>query len=267
MLRNKNYKKLVFVFVLFVIYSLSIGYSAFSSELSISNIAADIRIVSDVRVTSMVFSSSTNGAITSYENYDVNSVISNVTLPNSNSTITYKVGVTNFGNQEMGIFFITGLPSNLTYEITDYNLHDKICDSTGSCSLGAIKNFYITIKYVDGGFNSSNINYDLKLDFDFRKMHQVTYTGITNNNYPTSVIDGGNLTFTVTTNIPPKIIAFYSNNDRVDYDSYSFTNNVFTYNNVTSDINLKYQEKAYLKTLLTDTDFKESTYKTVIDSV
>ena len=167
----------------------------------------------------------------------------------------------------MGVFSITGLPSNLTYEIKDYDLHDKICDSTGSCSLGAIKNFYITIKYVDGGFNSSNIDYDLKLDFDFRKMHQVTYTGITNNNYPTSVIDGGNLTFTTTTNVPPKIIVFYSNNDRVDYDSYSFSNNVFTYNNVTSDINLKYQEKAYLKTLETDTYFKESTYKTVIDSV
>ena len=141
-MKQKNYKQLLSVFIFMIIATISIGYAAFGSEMSISNIVADIRIISDVRVTSMVYSSATNSATTSYENYDVNSIISNISLPESNSTITYKVGITNFGNQEMGIFSITGLPTNLTYEIKDYELHDNICDETGKCSLGATQNLY-----------------------------------------------------------------------------------------------------------------------------
>lgn len=166
----------------------------------------------------------------------------------------------------MGIYSISGLPSNLTYEISDYKLHDKICDSTGGCSLGITKLITLTIKYKDEGFNSSSTEYNLKIDFDFRKMHTVTYEGITNNNYPTTVIDGGNLTFTATSNIPPKIVAF-SNGNRVPYDLYSYENNKFTYNNVTSDVTLKYKEKVYLAYLDNNKYFKESAYKTVIDSI
>ena len=265
-MRNK-YKQIISVLVLLIVCSISMGYAAFGSELSISNIVADVRIAADIRVTSFVYSSATEGGLSKYENYDVDSVVGGVTLPTANSTMTYRIGVTNFGNQEMGIFSITGLPSNLTYEIKDYDLHDKICDSTGSCSLGAIKNFYITIKYVDGGFNSNQTTYDIKLDFDFRVMHQVTYTGITNNNYPTSVIDGGTLTFSVTGNIPPKIVAFYSNNDRVNYSDYSYVNNVFTYNNVTTPVTLKYLTKAYMGVMSDNIYYKESAYKTKIDSV
>ena len=39
-----------------------------------------------------------------YEDYNHNAILMNVKLPKPNSTITYKVKVTNFGNQEMGIF-------------------------------------------------------------------------------------------------------------------------------------------------------------------
>lgn len=226
-----------------IVCTLTMGYSAFGTEMSIGNIAADIRIASDIRVTSMVYSSSTNNGISSFEEYDANSVMGEGNMPNSNSTITYKIGITNFGNQEMGVYSISGLPSNLTYELKDYNLHTNLCDSTGKCSLGATKNFYITIKYIDGGFNSNQTSYNIKLDFEFRKMHQITYSGITNNNYPTSVIDGGALTFTATGTIPPKIIAFDSNNNRIDYNAYTYTNNTFTYSNVTAPITLKYKKK------------------------
>ena len=264
---KSKYANIVIIFVIMVVCTLSMGHAAFGSELSISEIVADVRIEADVRVTSVMYNNSTNGAISSSEDYDVNSVVGRGTLPNSNSTITYQIGVTNFGNQEMGIYSIFGLPSNLTYELTDYNLHDKLCDTSGNCTLGATKVFGVTIKYVDGGYNSLNTTYDIRLDFEFRKMHQVTYTGITNNNYPTSVIDGGTLTFTATSNIPPKIVAFYSNNDRVNYSDYSYVNNVFTYNNVTTPVTLKYLTKAYMGVMSDNIYYKESAYKTKIDSV
>ena len=261
-----KYLNILKIFVFIVICFVSLGYAAFGSELSISNIVADVRVASDIRITSVEQSNSTGSATSSSVDYDVDSVVGGVALPNNSSSITYKIGITNFGNTEMGIYSISGLPSNLTYEISDYKLHDKICDSTGGCSLGITKLITLTIKYKDEGFNSSSTEYNLKIDFDFRKMHTVTYEGITNNNYPTTVIDGGNLTFTATSNIPPKIVAF-SNGNRVSYDLYSYENNKFTYNNVTSDITLKYKEKAYLRGLSSGTLFKEDEYRTKIDSV
>ena len=49
-----------------------------------------------------------------------------VTFNSISSYITYKVTITNIGNAEMGIFQINGLPEGVSYEITDYDLKDKI---------------------------------------------------------------------------------------------------------------------------------------------
>jgi len=69
-----------------------------------------------------------------------------VLLPNSNSTITYAVDITNTGNQEMKIVSITGLPDNLEYVLTDYNVGDKLCESD-KCSLGFTKIILLTLRY------------------------------------------------------------------------------------------------------------------------
>ena len=138
-------KKIILIYTVFIaILSISIGYSAFGTKLSIGSIVADVRIEKDIRISGMIYSSSTGDGLSSYEDYSVNSLLTNVSLPNQDSSITYKVKVTNFGNTEMGIYSINNLPSNLIYELSEYNLQDKLCDDTGSCSLGAIKDFYIT---------------------------------------------------------------------------------------------------------------------------
>ena len=43
----------------------------------------------------------------------------------SNATVTYYVEVTNYGNTDVGIYSISGLPGNLTYTISDYTLKNK----------------------------------------------------------------------------------------------------------------------------------------------
>ena len=90
-----------------------------------------------------------------------------VLLPNSNSTITYAVDITNTGNQEMKIVSITGLPDNLEYVLTDYNVGDKLCESD-KCSLGFTKIILLTLRYKAGGYSQAS-TFNLTLNFDFKQ--------------------------------------------------------------------------------------------------
>ena len=217
------------IFAALFVVLLSVGYSAFGTNLNIGGIAAEVRIEADIRVTGISVDSYTNGGISTYEDYNVSNISMGANLPNSNSTITYKVSVTNFGNAEMGIYAINNLPSNLEYELSGYTLQDKICVNN-QCSLGITKEFYITIKYKDGGYNASNTTYPLSLDIDFRPFHTVTYEGFTSTSgYPTGVIDGGDLT-----------VYFNQAPDNVDIkiDGTSLRMDTYTYVPFTSYLNV-----------------------------
>ena len=208
------------IFAALFVVLLSVGYSAFGTNLNIGGIAAEVRIEADIRVTGISVDSYTNGGISTYEDYNVSNISMGANLPNSNSTITYKVSVTNFGNAEMGIYAINNLPSNLEYELSGYTLQDKICVNN-QCSLGITKEFYITIKYKDGGYNASNTTYPLSLDIDFRSFHTVTYEGFTStSSYPKEVIDGGDLIVNFTQRVPDVEIKI--GNVSLSSNSYTF---------------------------------------------
>lgn len=258
---EKNHLKIFYLIVIILLYFAfqTVVYSAFSSTTNIKG-SAYARVEEDVRITGFGLISS-NNATSSYEVFGKNYIASGIELSNTISSITYYVEITNYGFTDVCIFDINGLPNGVNYSIKDYALHDKICDINGKCNGFIKRTFEIELT------TTSNYVGNVQMNFEFRRVHTITYTGITNDNYPTTVIDGDTLTFTVTTDIPPKIVAFTSNGERYDYNSYSYINNTFTFNNVTDDINLKYQEKGYLKTLSSDIDFKESAYKTIIDSV
>ena len=70
-----KYLNILKVFVFVVICFVSLGYAAFGSELSISNIVADVRVASDIRITSVEQSNSTGSATSSSVDYDVDSVV------------------------------------------------------------------------------------------------------------------------------------------------------------------------------------------------
>ena len=53
----------------------------------------------------------------------------------------------------------------------------------------------------------------------------------------------------------------------MDYDAYSYSNNVFNYNGVSSDITLKYSEKTILTTSTEGKHFKEADYVSKIKNV
>lgn len=225
----------LFYGVVFAIIFLSVGYSAFGSKLLMSDIVANVRIAADIRVTSIVVNSVENGGISNFNEYNVNSISAGINLPNQDSTVTYRVQVTNFGNVEMGILDILGLPSNIEYELANYVLEDRICAGS-KCTLGATKTFRIKFKYSEGAYDSANTNFNLNLHFAFRKYYKVTYSNIENNSYKTLAIENGNLKVIFVNDIPSKVNVTMGGVPLELGSAYTYTDGVLTVNNVTGDI-------------------------------
>ena len=184
-----NYLRLISIGIIFIVILLTIGYSAFSSNLAINNVTAFIKAKKIVQVTGITATDYIDGGVSNYENYTYNSVSASLSLPNATSTVTYDITITNLGSTELGIVNITGLPNNLTY--SGYRLGTMLCDDTDStvCNLGSVSTIHLTIGYADNGYDSSNTSYDFELTFTF---DEVTYVAsIGNDNYGTlqSAID------------------------------------------------------------------------------
>ncbi|MBR2833122.1 MAG: InlB B-repeat-containing protein [Bacilli bacterium] len=169
------------IIILIVILGLTIGYAAFHASLDINDISALVRVERDMRVTSISANTPTSGAVSHWEDYNVSSISSSVTLPNSDSTITYDVAITNIGNIEGGISQINGLPNNLTYSISNYTLNTILCDDNDStkCKLGSVTTLHITIGYAPGAYDSSNTEFVLGMDFTFYFLDAVAKIGNT----------------------------------------------------------------------------------------
>ena len=197
---------------------LTLGYSAFQSSLQIEDISAVIRVKADIRITNVSVSGA-NGGTSNYKDYNVKSITSAVNLPNQNSTITYHIEVTNIGNVKQGIYAIdeiykninSNTDSDLEIKSTTVNLKEELCDDNNSslCKLGSVTTFDITIGYKSNGYNGTNLSHLIELDFDFRRIFDITYNGFTNvSGLPTQMIYGDTktITFNNTTSIPNQVI-------------------------------------------------------------
>ena len=162
--------------IIIVVFSLTIGFSAYGNQGTISGTTANVKLHDDLRITKVTYNSATNSGSSISVDHGKYNVLSSVNLPNSSSTVTYNVEMTNFGNVTKGIYAITNLPSNLTYSISGYNIRDDICDSSGQCTLGAKKEFTITLKYTTNGYTSTQTKYDINIIFDFRPFYSLTWT-------------------------------------------------------------------------------------------
>ena len=172
--------------IVFVIMIVSFGYSALYATFGINNFTAVMRVQADIRVVGLRMSNSTMGVTSNYEEYSVSSIISSVNLPNSDSTITYDIEILNFGNVEMGITNVTGLPSNLKYEFNNYSLGRILCDDTDvtECTLGSRSTVRMTISYASGMYDSSNTIFPLQIDLTF---DEINYVARIDNNYFTKL--------------------------------------------------------------------------------
>ena len=218
---NKKFNMVaMYITIIFTcVILLTIGYSAFQESLVISDISAAVRVQADIRVTNASVTNGTNNAYANYTDYGVKNITSTLILPNQNSTITYHIEVTNIGNVKQGIYAIdeiykianTNTNSNLEIKSKTVNLKEALCDDNNAsqCKLGAITTFDITIGYKNNGYDGTNSTHLVELDFDFRRIFDITYSGFANTSgLPTEMIYGDTkvITFDNTTGIPSSVI-------------------------------------------------------------
>lgn len=237
MRRENKVKNIYLILIVAICFIFStIAYSAINATINISGDAV-ARVEADVRITGFKLARTLN-ANSSYEEFGKEHIVTEIDLVDTTSSITYNLEITNYGTSDVGILDITGLPSGVNYSISNYNLTDKICDDNGNCN-GFIKQTYeLTLT------TTSTYAGNVQLNFDFRTYHNVTYTNITNNNYPTEVIDGGNLSITFTEKI--RRVSIIQNNIQTVY--YDIINNgqSITINSVTNDIEIKHTPSSAL---------------------
>ena len=173
-----NYSYIIPILIVIIVLSLTVVYSSFGTNLLLSG-EATVRVESDIRVTGVRVSNSVSGALSSWEEYNVDNISSNISLPNSDSKLTYYVTITNYGNVEAGIDNVSGLPSNLSYSIANYNFGNTLCDDNDGtkCTLGSVSTLAITIGYANNGYDSSNTNYTFVLDFIFNYIYATARIG------------------------------------------------------------------------------------------
>lgn len=241
----KNYKVIYFSLIVFCILFLSIGFSAFQNNLYIDDLNAIVRIDKDVRI-SGVGIDSVNNAVSSYEDFNVSNITSNVSLPNEDSYIIYDITIYNLGNVPIGIKNISINNDNLKAEFVDYNLKDKICENN-QCTLGIRKNIKLKVSYKDNKYDSSNTTQSFLADFDFGTIFNVTYNNVSDTtNLPTNIIEGD--TYQATIDIGNTNLVVKMNDELLTKDTdYTYTNNLLVIPNVDGDITITLNDRTVME--------------------
>lgn len=162
-LKKEKIDLMLFLLFCFLTLTFTIGYSALNTELKISGEAV-YRVQADIRITDVSFSEGTYANENYNSKYSKDQVNLGVTLTSLDSSIKYKVTVTNIGNVNKIISepeFVSN-NENITYEFVPVEGTSKLIES------GTTKEFYIIIKYKAGITLAENKTADIsiKLIFD-----------------------------------------------------------------------------------------------------
>lgn len=256
--------KILYLFsglITILIVSITIGYSAFGTEMNISGISARVRLEDNIRVTAFSVESTTENASSSYEDYNIAALFTELTLPTVNSQITYKVTITNFGNTEMGIFSLENLPENLEYELSNYNLQEKICDTNNNCTLGAQKTFYLTIKYKANGYNGNTV-YPLNLKLTYKPFYTITYINIDGTNYPKEIMESTKLQLTFQEPLPKYLTVYNETNMTVPF---TYENGILAIDNITENLTIENLIEMENKDFIIENDSETETWQKIPD--
>ena len=165
---KKNIKILIVIAFLFLFVFNTVAYSGLASKLSITSDAM-FRAYADIRVTGIKLKSASNGALENYSpKYNVDNTTMGFTLPNNDSSITYEVTVTNFGDRNQTIY------SFIEKSINKSGISITISDNYKAKDIIKFKSsvtFTITIKST----NSDTTPINLIEQYEFRKVYDVEY--------------------------------------------------------------------------------------------
>ena len=226
-------KNLLLIVTLIIFFSQTMAYSAIAGTMNISGLGY-ARIEQNIRITNFSINNTTSSSISQYEEFNKTQTQSDVVLPNADSTITYNVEITNYGSQDMGIYSITGLPDNLTYQISNYTMKTKLCSESNICNQGAKKTIQMTIKYRS--YNSSSTLYRLNLSFEFKPMYQIKYNNLINNSFPSNIMEGETLNINVLDS--SNYLQVKMGNNYLGYSDYTYQNKNLIINNITDHLEI-----------------------------
>ncbi len=167
-------KKLFVLGIFICILFTSIGYSALNTELSISGNAL-VDVSGDIRITNVYTKSATNGGYTEYNPTFTNQTTNtNVVLPNSNSTITLIVEVTNTSDD---YYHLDSIEQALnTNPSIKYDIKDRdILYFPGN----SVREIEITFSYnFMGTVNNTSVNLDYNFEIvPYEKLEYVRFSG------------------------------------------------------------------------------------------
>lgn len=241
-----NYYTIFSLVIIFIIITLSIGFSAFQNTLAIENISSNVRIDKDIRIMK-VSVDTTNDATSLYEDYNVSNVTSKVVLPSSDSYIIYEIDIYNLGNVEMGIKNISINNSKLNVTTLDYNIKDKLC-TDNECSLGVEKKIKLKVSYKEGEYDSNNTTMDFKVDFKFGQFFKINYKNISNSNdLPSEIIEGDDLKISFSNDKNQYLRVLMNNKVLYSDKDYTYDGSNLVISNVSGDIDISLNDNTAMK--------------------
>lgn len=159
---------LVFVFLTISILSLTIGFSAYSTSLAINGKAL-VRPIKESRITDMKISKVTNNAVISSFDYTAYSIISDITLDNYNSTVTYNITLTNLSSENLVITKVKNQVysnSNIEYTFDDIEINKTKIKPASQYT------FKVTFKHKTKNISDKNLK--CILVFNYKKVPEYT---------------------------------------------------------------------------------------------
>ena len=181
--RNKfKINKYLFILLCFLILSVTVGYSALQQSLEISGRAA-YRVPGIIRITNLELVETYNGGTEEYNsNYFKDSIKVGISLPSKDSTITYKVEISNLGSVDELVEKINSNidSSIITYTVEGLNLYEDVLEKCGANNDVAKKVFNITFKYNDS-FDFSTVANEIGVN---RTIYNITLSFVFKNATP-----------------------------------------------------------------------------------
>ena len=161
--------KLTIISIILVVFS-TIAYSGLATSLAITG-EANIRAVSDIRVTDISLNATPNGGVEQYSSkYTKNTVTTGFLLSNSTYSISYDVTIKNNGETDQVIYGISKTSNNNGVHILvdGEEINDQV-----PIFIGYKTTKTITLTYSTS--NPSNETINVITTFDFREVYYITY--------------------------------------------------------------------------------------------
>ena len=230
-----KYRSIVCTIILVMVLSITVGFSAFVSEMSISKIVADVRVEKDVRITDVSFVDGYYTGDIPIIEYDADSIIVSKNFTSQDDFVTLDVTITNFGSSNVGIFDMV-TPNGIGFWFDDYNMCDKICDDYGKCNLGSVQTYRMNV-YVDG---LNYVNSDRhQLDFTFKDILNISYINIPMNDHYFTELGYGETLDVLFENDIPDFVILYSNGVKIPPSEYFYEDGYLMYKYITTDMTIE----------------------------